>query len=593
MTDIVLVAVWRCSAIKTVKHLVGKIIEYVTIFLVIFFDYIYIYIYAYHTNGDLLSNCNVYENLKLFYEEKFMLPKETVFELHCRDFINRHAISDKAYIKEIGKGLYLDLCAYDHSCRPNTIYNCQGFVATLIALNNSVVISDKNTTFYSYIELLSSQLQRKKLLKDTWYFDCHCERCVDPEDHILTSILCPNCPKNNCARLCIFGDHDYKDKISQIIVCPQCKNEVPKDYVLETVGAMRFIDKVFDDKEIEQECVRYCFPRNHPAVAFHLRNIGIFLNNLGRVEDAVKYFKEAEEIMVFILGADHTMAIENRVLLDQALLNLQESRELNEIAEETSLHNKTEEILLEYARHNITESDEILEEVTDIKAGNNLDSLKNQQTTNGSSTVNSRYGSKAVINEDLFSDDISSLPEHYVSFLLEMSRFPLRDIEADDEFVVLDGNEQLVPDGSKDVEVIGQIDSVKTLSIFSILLYLFFNYLFIIGKLKNLDLLLQVEVANFAFPYPGFSSAPVFAQLHLVVHGDAPMVSSPLYSTRTKNFIHWCVTKDFNHRPTFADLTKTPYYEHYNSMSNLNYLVGTFVSDILLKIENHNQRCNQ
>lgn len=28
-----------------------------------------------------------------------MLPKDVVFELHCRDYINRHAISDKGYIK--------------------------------------------------------------------------------------------------------------------------------------------------------------------------------------------------------------------------------------------------------------------------------------------------------------------------------------------------------------------------------------------------------------------------------------------------------------------------------------------------------------
>ncbi|VDO87677.1 unnamed protein product [Heligmosomoides polygyrus] len=33
----------------------------------------------------------------------------------------------------------------------------------------------------------------------------------------------------------------------------------------------------------------------------------------------------------------------------------------------------------------------------------------------------------------------------------------------------------------------------------------------------------MVEVANFAFPYPGFTTVPLFAQLDLVVHGDAPM----------------------------------------------------------------------
>ncbi|VDM76686.1 unnamed protein product [Strongylus vulgaris] len=95
----------------------------------------------------------------------------------------------------------------------------------------------------------------------------------------------------------------------------------------------------------------------------------------------------------------------------------------------------------------------------------------------------------------------------------------------------------------------------------------------------------MVEVANFAFPYPGFTSAPLFAQLDLVVHGDAPMVNNPHYSTDTKNFIHYCLTKDLNSRPTFTDLEKTPFYKHYNSMENLNVLVGEYVAEILDKIE--------
>ncbi|VDM58667.1 unnamed protein product [Angiostrongylus costaricensis] len=95
----------------------------------------------------------------------------------------------------------------------------------------------------------------------------------------------------------------------------------------------------------------------------------------------------------------------------------------------------------------------------------------------------------------------------------------------------------------------------------------------------------MVEVANFAFPYPGFSSMPLFAQLDLVVHGDAPMVSNPLYSTRTKNFINHCLTKDLSNRPTFADLVSTPFYQYYNSMDNLAELVGSYVADMLGKID--------
>lgn len=44
---------------------------------------------------------DIYEKLVKFYDSKALLPKKVIFELHCRDFINRHAISDKNYLKVI------------------------------------------------------------------------------------------------------------------------------------------------------------------------------------------------------------------------------------------------------------------------------------------------------------------------------------------------------------------------------------------------------------------------------------------------------------------------------------------------------------
>lgn len=111
----------------------------------------------------------IYRKLTDFYPLASLPDKDIVFELHCRDFINRHAISDRAYLKEIGKGLYLDLCAYDHSCRPNVIYTSHGIVATLRPLNSNVDLTDRKKTFYSYVDLLTSKQQRRKMLKGFYY----------------------------------------------------------------------------------------------------------------------------------------------------------------------------------------------------------------------------------------------------------------------------------------------------------------------------------------------------------------------------------------------------------------------------------------
>ncbi|KAK0396813.1 hypothetical protein QR680_001867 [Steinernema hermaphroditum] len=280
----------------------------------------------------------IYETLSKYYDEKYMLPKKAVFELHCRDFINRHAISDKAYLKEIGKGLYLDLCAYDHSCAPNTVYTCKGFIATLRPLHNSVNLLDRSKTFYSYIELFSTKQQRRKMLQDTWYFHCECTRCIDNNDHMLTAMKCPFC-KDVETRMAVFGQQPYKDNVTQILTCPECKKEIPQESVLEHVHAMRFVEDIFCRKEIEQaliplvdsektskllflhkeveECLRLCFPHAHPAVAFHLRNIGIFNKNLKHLDEAKKYFEEAQKLLEYTLDADHPMAVENKQFLDE------------------------------------------------------------------------------------------------------------------------------------------------------------------------------------------------------------------------------------------------------------------------------------
>lgn len=111
----------------------------------------------------------IYDQISQLYSDTKLLNREEIFQLHCRNFINRHAISDRSYLKEIGKGLYLDLCAYDHSCRPNTIYTCDGFTATLVGLNPSHDISNIPTTFYTYIDLLNCREDRQEMLEVSDY----------------------------------------------------------------------------------------------------------------------------------------------------------------------------------------------------------------------------------------------------------------------------------------------------------------------------------------------------------------------------------------------------------------------------------------
>lgn len=68
--------------------------------------------------------------------------------------------------------------------------------------------------------------------------------------------------------LCIFGDLPYKDRNTQIITCPKCHHKVSPEYVVKAITAMRFIDKVLENREVEQVDFNFFFWRNdiHPTI---------------------------------------------------------------------------------------------------------------------------------------------------------------------------------------------------------------------------------------------------------------------------------------------------------------------------------------
>uniref|UniRef100_A0A915N2N7 Uncharacterized protein n=1 Tax=Meloidogyne javanica TaxID=6303 RepID=A0A915N2N7_MELJA len=250
-------------------------------------------------------------------DEYAMRKFEGIYERLCR-FYDPKAMLNKQI--EIGKGLYLDLCAYDHSCRPNTVYSCHSFIATLRSLDSKVNLLDYSSTFYSYIDLLCAKQDRRKLLKE------------------------------------------YKNSETQLITCPSCNKMLEKGQVLEAISAMCFISDVTEQTNFQEmgeinaqkflqdllsrhqkilppinvymckivqallpfidpnnsalllelhlnveNCLRLCYPHNHPALAFHLRNIGIFAKKLGQRQKALNYLGEALDMFKFVMGNEHSL----------------------------------------------------------------------------------------------------------------------------------------------------------------------------------------------------------------------------------------------------------------------------------------------
>ncbi|CAB3410334.1 unnamed protein product [Caenorhabditis bovis] len=328
---------------------------------------------------------NIYNNIVQACEPEYLMDKETVFQLHCRNYINRHSISNRDYLKEIAKGLYLDLCRYDHSCRPNAIYSCDGIVSTLRALHDNVDIDNIQTTHYTYIELPPCKIQRKHMLRETWYFDCHCERCDDPVDNWLTSVICPKClvSRNTKKTLKIHGQEAYANIETMAIVCNDCNSTLEREYVFAALEGMRMIRQILDTSpeitsdptelikiyqgalinyenilpmsnsyfcqliaamiplvqrasmtrkekciaslDLHAKCepfVRYVYRYAHPSKAMHFFQMGQLSLELGQGKEAARYLIEAHRIMEYLFGPNHFLASQTKFYMDNAMSRL-------------------------------------------------------------------------------------------------------------------------------------------------------------------------------------------------------------------------------------------------------------------------------
>ena len=104
-----------------------------------------------------------------------------IFELFCRLIINTLTIHDVINLKIIGYGLYLDATIYNHSCRPtcHTVFNG-------IYLSIRVICEEEtNERTINYIDLLESYENRQKYLRENYYFNCQCCRCLNKNELIL------------------------------------------------------------------------------------------------------------------------------------------------------------------------------------------------------------------------------------------------------------------------------------------------------------------------------------------------------------------------------------------------------------------------
>ena len=126
------------------------------------------------------------KNMLAFFEDTVALFRqfgldfdaEKLFEDYSKMEKNSIALTN-IYNFDIGVAIYVLECGFEHDCDPNACSIYKGTKREIRAIKK--ISSGKNVTI-NYLGNLKSREDRRRILKNRFYFTCSCRRCVNDVD---------------------------------------------------------------------------------------------------------------------------------------------------------------------------------------------------------------------------------------------------------------------------------------------------------------------------------------------------------------------------------------------------------------------------
>eukprot|EP00094_Tigriopus_californicus_P011751 TCALIF_11354-PA protein Name:"Similar to SMYD3 Histone-lysine N-methyltransferase SMYD3 (Homo sapiens)" AED:0.01 eAED:0.01 QI:0/1/0.5/1/1/1/2/151/458 len=283
--------------------------------------------------------------------------KDDIWEIFCRTSINSFNLMDDDYTSQ-GIGLYLEASIFDHSCEPNAFAVFQGKTLEVRYIGPNELPGPVNCSQdirISYCSPLKDTPTRQKILRESYYFTCHCSKCNrDPDTLDLYkngSLKCAKCgkavpipkeirPKNLKCRQCHFEvtPEKLKDfslskqiltKLSDSLVReerPLSKSglavihsaeEVVHPYDLTLLVCLEKASLAeLDHKDFraalktslaQMKAYQFYYPSFHVNMGVVHMRIGKLASHLGHIKFASQHLEKAEEQLFITHGSNHTL----------------------------------------------------------------------------------------------------------------------------------------------------------------------------------------------------------------------------------------------------------------------------------------------
>jgi len=260
---------------------------------------------------------------------KIITKKKTVAEEELRRVFfqiksNAFMLSDRSGLQVIGSGIYPSVALLNHSCNANC---CAIQNMNKVELRPLKDLEANEELLISYVDPVSTSIERKSDLKEKYNFVCRCAHCAQRKNDALYIAKFDHVTEEEAAK---WGDKSG-DLMEQIYRAKEQFNFQAMHQLSTT--ALKQLEKVFPDTNlhvlrllqplVDVACGMQDFPtaentakriakvyetllpKCHPLKGLQLMRLGVVQWHLMKLEEAITSFNAAEAYLSLTHGMNH------------------------------------------------------------------------------------------------------------------------------------------------------------------------------------------------------------------------------------------------------------------------------------------------
>jgi len=262
-------------------------------------------------------------NTKLITKKKTVSDEELkkiFFQIKSNAFM----LSDRSGLQVIGSGIYPSIALLNHSCASNC---CAIQNMNKVELRPLKDLEANEELLISYVDPISTSIERKTELKEKYNFACRCSDCCQRKNDALYIAKLDHVSEEDAAK---WGEKSG-DLMEQIYKAKETFNFAAMHQLSTT--ALVQLEKVFPDSNlhvlrllqplVDVACGMQDFavaenaarritkvyetllPKCHPLKGLQLMRLGVVQWHLMKLEEAISSFNTAEALLSLTHGMNH------------------------------------------------------------------------------------------------------------------------------------------------------------------------------------------------------------------------------------------------------------------------------------------------